>query len=169
MVIVPMGTLMKKLKKTGLSSLKLVRKRRPATSRPPTPKVDRLSNAPILSGSVQGKKASEPEEILARVLNRFGKRYSFRWTIPVIPETYGLRGEKEVDFVISDGQLKPVQVADMEFVHRGPEQQQKDRDSDLVVNRYFASYGGVPVVWVDAVELVSEPVAEFTAKRLGLV
>jgi len=114
----------------GLSSLKLTPKRRQGTGRPPTPKVDKVSGAPIYTGYVQGKKASTPEEMLARILDKYNKEYAFRYKIPAVVGVYGLRGEKEVDFVISDGVIKPVQIGDMTFVHQSPKQKEEDAESD---------------------------------------
>ncbi len=156
-------------RKKGLSSLKIRPPKRIALTRPSAPRPDKVEDAPVVGGMIQGKKASAPEVVLSRILDRYKKQYAFRWTIPVVPETYGLRGEREVDFVISDGTLKPVQVADFEFIHRSPEQQQKDSESDIVVNRFFKEFGGVPVVWIDAVNLIDNSMADNTAKRLGLV
>lgn len=157
------------MRKTGLSGLKIKPPKRTGLTRPSAPRPDRVEDAPVVGGVIQGKKASAPEVVLSRILDRYKKSYSFRWTIPVVPETYGLRGEKEVDFVISDGTLKPIQVADMEYIHRSPQQQEKDRESDAVVNKFFASYGGVDVIWIDAVNLIDDSMADNTAKRLGLV
>jgi len=38
-----------------------------------------------------------------------------------------------------------------------------------VVNKYFKDYGGVPVVWIDAINLSTEAGADYEARKLGLV
>jgi hypothetical protein len=155
--------------KGGLSSLKIKVPRQRGTSRPSTPRVERMSDAPILGGTIQGKKSSAPEMVLARILDRYEKKYAFRYIIPVVQGSYGLRGEHEIDFLISDGQLKPVQVDDTTFVHHSPEQIESDHESDRVVNNFFSEYGGLPVVRIDANKLINESMGDFTAKQLGLV
>lgn len=157
------------VKKKGLADLKLKPPRRQGTSRPPTPKVDKVSGKPVFTGFVQGLKASTPEEMMARTLDKYQKEYAFRYRIPAVSGTYGLRGEKEVDFVISDGVIKPVQIADMTFIHHSPQQIAEDEASDVVVNAFFKDYGGVPVVWIDALDLATEDGADFKVKQLGLV
>jgi len=160
------------MKKGGLATLKLSKPRRPGTSKPPRPKAGKLidpNKAEGLPGTIQGKRASAPEVILAQVLDKYQKKYAFRFEIPAISGVYGLRGQKEVDFVISDTVLKPVQVDDTTFVHRSPEAKEEDAESDRVVNDFFKDRGGVPVTRIDALFLINIAMADFKARELGLV
>lgn len=158
---------MKKVK--GLASLKIKIPHKDATTRPTAPRPEVIKPAQIVGGMLMGKKASAPEIVLATVLNKYFKQYAFRYVVPEVPGHFGLSGDKEVDFLISDGVIKPVQVADFTFIHKSPEQKAKDDESDIRVNSYFSQYGALPVVWIDAVDLTTPEVADFTCRRIGLI
>jgi hypothetical protein len=155
--------------KGGLSTLKVIAMHGGAITRPTFSIPDRMKEGEPVGGMLQGKKASAPEMVLSRILDKYKKQYAFRYVIPEIPGQYGLAGEKEVDFVISDGVLKPVQVDDTEFVHKTPEQLKKDEESNDRVNDYFHGYGGVPVIRINTNKLVNEEMADLTARELWLV
>jgi hypothetical protein len=159
------------LRNGGLSKFKLKKVRKPATQRPPTPEADKVITPPIVGGFINGWKASAPEVALATVLDKHSKQYMFRYQIPAVAGVYGLRGQHEVDFVVFDGILKPVQVDDETFVHKSPEQKAKDAESDIEVNKYFheTNPSSAPVVRIDAIYLVTKETANNKAMELGLV
>lgn len=68
-----------------------------------------------LSGSVQGKPASAPEERLAKQLDKAGKQYVFRYTLGA---PRGLPGWKELDFLVSNSGLLYAIEVDTAFTHR---------------------------------------------------
>lgn len=157
---------MKKVK--GLSSLK-IKLPRVSSVKPTNPVADKLKEGEIVGGTLQGKKARADEMVLSKVLDKYKVNYMFRWIVPEVPGHFGLMGDVEVDFLISDGVLKPVQVADFQFVHSTPAQKERDKLNDDKVNKYFHPYGALPVTWVDALDLQNVEMAEFKVRQLGLV
>lgn len=71
-----------------------------------------------LSGEVQGKPASEPEEWLALALEEEGKQYIFRYVFGAPKYTPGW---KELDFIILSDLVYLIEV-DTPFTHRGKSQ-----------------------------------------------
>ena len=145
--------------------------RKPATQRPPTPRAEKVVTPPIIGGYINGWKASAPEVALATVLDKNNKQYMFRYQIPAVVGVYGLRGQHEIDFIVFDGIMKPVQVDDETFVHKSPEQKAKDAESDIEVNQFFqeTNPSSAPVVRIDAAFLVTTETATNKAMELGLV
>jgi hypothetical protein len=68
-----------------------------------------------LSGSVQGKTASAPEERLAKALDKHGIYYDFRFNFGA-PKP--LPGWKELDFLVQTGGLMYAIEVDTAFTHR---------------------------------------------------
>jgi hypothetical protein len=159
------------LKKGGLSTFKLKKVRKPAATKLPTPLAEAVKVAPIVGGVIAGWKASAPEVALATVLQEHGKSFMFRYQIPAVAGVYGLRGQHEIDFIIFDGVMKPIQVDDETFVHKSPEQKAKDAESDIEVNQYFKENypSASPVVRIDAATLVTLNSATYKAMELGLI
>lgn len=82
---------------------------------PHKPRADTGNEPEGLSGTVQDKKASQPEERLANALDKQRTEYEFRHTIGA---PRGLPGWKEVDFVVAAfGQVYAIEV-DTAFTHR---------------------------------------------------
>jgi hypothetical protein len=157
------------LRNGGLSTLRITKPRRSAISRPTAPKIQRLTEAEVVGGTIQGKKASAPEMVAATILEKYDKKYAFRYQIPVVEGIYGLRGQKEVDFMVFDGDLQPIQVDDTTFIHHTPQQIADDNESDIMVNKFSKEYGGRMVIRIDANKLINVSMADSTMKQLGII
>lgn len=95
--------------------IRIPRKPHPILPAPHRPRADTGNEAEALSGSVQGVKASAPEERLAKALDGQRTSYQFRYTVGA---PRGLPGWKEVDFIIAAfSQYFAVEV-DTAFTHR---------------------------------------------------
>ena len=155
--------------KPALSELKIGKSRRYVTSKPTEERAKKVVAETPTTGQVQGSRASVAEEYLARALEKHNKSFLFRYKIAAVQGVYGLKGEREVDFLISDGVYKPVQVMDTEFIHHTAQQKQRDYEASIVIDIYFKRYGARPVIWIDTHKLLNEKMAEFEAMKLGLV
>lgn len=78
-----------------------------------------------LTGSVQDKEASAPEEQLARALDRAGLQYVFRY---VFGAPKYAPGWKELDFIVVDELVYLIEV-DTPFTHRGKAQKDMLHDA----------------------------------------
>lgn len=146
-----------------------IRRLRPAAAVPPSPFKPHAAadNAEVLTGTVQGMKASAPEERLARALNKTKKvnGYQFRYTVGA---PRGLPGWKECDFVVSSfGQTYLIEV-DSKFSHR--KKKEADRLHDAILLNEFnkqgtSTYPRVIHLDMDA-DLIDQKTADTTAKRL---
>ncbi len=91
------------------------RKAKPKLPSPLKPDISREDTNEMLTGMVNGMKASAPEERLARELDKSGTGYEFRYTIGA---PRGLPGWKEVDFLVyGKVQVYAIEV-DTAFTHR---------------------------------------------------
>jgi hypothetical protein len=83
----------------------------------PLPSLPTLSNPEEegLTGAVQGKQASAPEERFARALDKLNITYLFRYTVGA---PRGLPGWKELDFLIQNGSIIYAYEVDTAFTHR---------------------------------------------------
>lgn len=105
---------------------------------PSFPDAQGQTDAENLTGMVQGKQASAPEERLAQALDRGGFEYQFRM---VIGAPKGLPGWKELDFLIStDGMLQAVEV-DTAFTHRNKHTADILHDALVLNDKELNSYG----------------------------
>jgi hypothetical protein len=116
---------------------------------------------------VQGVKASQPEERLARALDKVGtiEGYEFRRTIGA---PRGLPGWKELDFLIAArGQMFAVEV-DTAFTHRDKGRKDVLHDAIVLSELERDGFEVYPqVIHLDGEsELVDQKWAEATAKRL---
>lgn len=85
----------------------------------------------ILTGEVQGKKATDIEERLSRALEVKGIAYQFQTSYIA---KMSLPGEVRLDFLVfQEGLYYPIQV-DGEFSHKSATQKARDRDRDAVLN-----------------------------------
>ena len=114
-------------------------------SAPSMPAGPHVETSEVFTGQVLGKKASKPEELFARRLLHYKIDFWFRFIIPVHGfQIQGMRGEVEVDFVCSNGVMKPIQL-DGEYAHKGAAMWKEDIDKDEIVNKYFREMGAAPV------------------------
>lgn len=91
-----------------------------------------------LSGEVQGKKASAPEERMAKAFDKAGIQYIFRY---VVGAPKGLPGWKELDFVVSaNGVMNAIEV-DTAFTHRNKQNSDVLHDAIILNDRYLRQMG----------------------------
>lgn len=108
-------------------------------------RVKDLARSENLIGEVQGKKASEQEELFARALDNAGKKYIFQYEIlgPV-----GIPGqEHEIDFIVE--QKYPVEVDGL-WVHKTAQQKLKDKLRDQILDNHLNQYGFMPIKRIPA-------------------
>ena len=117
----------------------------------------------FLSGQIDGRKASEPEERLANASRRYAS-FSFEFAVN------GFRGQpgyKEIDFLFQrSGAILAVEVDEMSFIHRG-ELQGQDPD-DLIRLEGLRKLGiNVPeIIHIDAAKLATREDADRVAREL---
>lgn len=97
--------------------IRLPRKPRTILPSPHKPRADTGEDPEVLGGTVQGKKASAPEERWSKTLDDLPSvdGYDFRYTIGA---PRGLPGWKELDFLISSRGLMYAVEVDSNFTHR---------------------------------------------------
>lgn len=96
--------------------VRLPRKSQPVIPSPQMPRLDTGDEAEVLGGTVQGKKASAPEERLFRALEEVGiTGATFRYTVGA---PRGLPGWKELDALIPARGLVYAVEVDTAFTHR---------------------------------------------------
>lgn len=90
-------------------------KKTPLIGLPSLPTSNAEQDEEVLTGTVQGVKASAPEERMAKALDKAQIQYIFRYTIGA---PRGLPGWKELDFlVLTKGVTYAIEV-DTAFTHR---------------------------------------------------
>lgn len=141
-----------------------------ALLRPSSPRIPRIEDNPFYTGTVQGRKASKAEENLAKILDDNKVNYLFRFEIPIwAAQAMGSAGTIEVDFIITDGQLRPIGVEDMEFIHANYKQRQRDAENDGKIDRFLRSYGAAPIIHISAMELDILEVASLAVRKYGII
>jgi hypothetical protein len=154
-----------------LPKVKVSRAKRPYTPILPSPHKPRFDtgNEPeLFVGEVQGKKASQPEERLAKALNKSKsvQGYEFRRTMGA---PHGLPGWFELDFTVNKGGITYAIEVDTEFTHRS----KSGRGDVLHDAKVLKSLKGQGMqVWPTVIhlmgedDLVDDASAERTVKRL---
>jgi len=134
---------------------------------PIKPRADTGDEAEILGGMVQNKKASAPEERLAKALGKLPtvEGFEFRYTVGA---PRGMPGWKELDYLVSSrGQVYAIEV-DTEFTHRN--KGRADVLHDAIVLRDLEQQGMqvYPTVihLMGEDDLVDQKWADTTAKRI---
>lgn len=92
-----------------------------------------------MSGEVQGKEASEPEEQLSRALERAGMSYVFRY---VFGAPKYAPGWKEIDFIVMSDLVYLIEV-DTPFTHRGKAQKDILHDALALNDRNIKRLGSI--------------------------
>lgn len=130
-------------------------RRTKVNARPTMPINEVKPDKEVLSGTVRGKKASAPEERLARSLDKFGVGFMFRYVIgqPLA------RGSTEVDFVLMTPVVQTVQVYG-EYAHKSSEQLEEDRQKEDKIDAYFSRYGAASVVGIRDYELDNQEMTD---------
>ena len=137
-------------------------KMRPRPPRVPLNRMAGHSDEEVLSGYVKGKEASDIEERFAKALDDAEKDYGFQVEFMT---PFSIPGqEKEVDFVIYDGQPQPVEI-DGTYAHKSGEQKANDIARDAILNEQLGQQGYLPIIRIpgyaletpeDATKLVEE-------------
>lgn len=141
---------------------------RQSAFRPSLPSRPSLSPPEIerLTGQVRGMEASEPEERLARALDRARIPYLFRY---VVGAPKGLPGWKEVDFLaVRSGIVYPIEV-DTAFTHRGKKNKDFLHDAIILNDREIQTLGTVWPAVIHAygeTDLADDRSADNFVKRL---
>lgn len=131
---------------------------------PIQPSISGEDNEEILSGEVNGRRASKAEERLAIVLTRKGISFYFRYTLGA---PRGLSGWFEVDFVIQTQSMIYAVEVDSAFTHAT--KKEKDRLHDARVLKALEKKGNVfpIVIHIDGeVDLIDDKTTEATVRRL---
>lgn len=137
--------------------------------------ISRTGSGENLIGTVQGQKASDLEERMARALDKLQVAYEFRARISssaageqrLTSVKANIAGELEIDHLIENGgQVIPVLV-DGEISHFMTQHQkvQDDLNTDLI-NEYGTANGWNPAVHVPYTELQSQEEADRVARRI---
>ena len=124
--------------------------------RPPRMPLNRLagvSNDERLTGYVLGKEASDLEERFARALRNTRKDFDFQQEFMTPHSIPGQ--EKEVDFVVYDGQPQPIEI-DGTYAHKSGEQRANDVVRDAILNEELSKYGYLPIIRIPGTELETQ-------------
>lgn len=126
-----------------------------------------------LTGQVQGMKAAEGEERLARTLEKaiakgIIREHRFRWTTL----KRGTVGYKELDELVikTSGEVVAISVKGQSFVHRGTAAAEQDKLNELIIMVQLRKYGYRvnEIVTVADTELNTQEDADKVARKLGL-
>lgn len=126
-----------------------------------------------LTGQVQGLKAAQGEERLARTLDKgvqkgIVKEHRFRWTTL----KRGTVGYKELDELVfkTNGDILAISVKGTEFVHKNAGDKEQDRINELIIiaklREYGFNVGGVTSVPAD--KLKTQEDADKVGRTLGV-
>ena len=128
--------------------------------RPPKVPLNRLaghSDEEVLSGYVKGREASDIEERFAKALDDADKDYDFQVEFMT---PFSIPGqEKEVDFVIYDGQPQPVEI-DGVYAHKSGEQKANDVARDAILNEQLGQQGYLPIIRIPGYVLETPEAAD---------
>lgn len=126
-----------------------------------------------LTGQVQGMRAAEGEERLARTLDKaiakgIVSEHRFRWTTL----RRGTVGYKELDELVikANGEVVAISVKGQSFVHRGTAAAEQDKLNELLIMVQLRKYGYRvnEIVTVADTELETQDDADKVARKLGL-
>lgn len=125
-----------------------------------------------LTGEVQGQKAAEGEERLARTIEKgvtkgLVREHYFRWTTL----KRGVVGYKELDeLVMTINGPVAISVKGKSFVHRGESAKAQDRINELIIMQQLRNLGiNVPEIKsVPAEKLVTQELADKVGRELGV-
>jgi len=124
--------------------------------RPPKMPLNRMAGASddeLLSGYVKGKEASDLEERFANAL--YSKSIDFDFQRDFMTPHSIPGQEKEVDFVVYDGQPQPVEI-DGTYAHKSGEQKANDVTRDAILNETLGGYGFLPIIRIPGSELETQ-------------
>ena len=80
--------------------------------------------------------------------------------------THSIPGqEKEVDFVVYDGQPQPIEI-DGTYAHKSGEQKANDSVRDAILNETLSGYGFLPIIRIPGTELETQAVTLAIVERI---
>jgi len=114
----------------------------------------------VLTGYVQGQKASDIEERFAKALGKAIKNgsimsYEFQ---PSYIANRNVQGEIRLDFLVHVPPAQPIQI-DGTFAHKAAEQKSKDKVKDAILNKHLEGTGTLPVIRIPGNELDTDEMA----------
>jgi very-short-patch-repair endonuclease len=112
-----------------------------------------VSNDERLTGYVKGKEASDLEERFARALHNKRKDFDFQQEFLTAHSIPGQ--EKEVDFVVHNGQPQPIEI-DGTYAHKSGEQRANDQVRDAILNEHLGQRGYLPIIRIPGTELETQ-------------
>lgn len=119
---------------------------------PPKPyeekRLNRISpelDAEILTGQVQGKKASDIEERFAKSL--YKRKMGFEFQVSFFAGL-NMPGEVRLDILIVDTFIQPINL-DGSFAHKTAAQKEKDIFNDARLDSHLAGTGALPTIRID--------------------
>lgn len=132
----------------------------------PTGKQNILRNDDeVLSGFIDGMKASDIEERFARALSKDKRILGRQFRYPVISPR-NMLGQLEVDFLINaTSGIYPVQV-DGEYAHKNISKRQDDYRKDVLVNNFLKKYNAFPVIRIPGRELITQQLADLKLREI---
>lgn len=119
----------------------------------------------LLSGYIQGAKASDIEERFARALSTSKRVDGFKFRFPVISPR-NMPGQLEIDFVVQSAGLIYCFQVDGEIAHKGIGKQQDDRRKDVLVNSFMKQYNAFPVKRIPWYRLSTQEQANLLIREL---
>ena len=133
--------------------------------------VTRVTVPEVLTGYVQGKKASDIEERMGKAFGKLGAGYEFRARLsPLLNGSRvlsqmirNLPGELEIDFLVMHGVVRPIQVNGEIGHFMAPWQAQVDIDKNAMIDQFGAMLGWMPVVGIPFVDILTQEMADRVA------
>lgn len=124
------------------------------------------TNEEVLSGYVQGAKASDIEERFARALSVDKRVDAYQFRFPVVSPR-NMLGQLEIDFVVqSAGYIYSFQV-DGQYAHKGIGKQQDDLRKDVISNAYMKKkYNSFPIKRIPWYQLSTQEQANKLIREL---
>jgi hypothetical protein len=139
---------------------------------PPTgATISRVTAPEILTGYVQGKKASDIEERMGKAFDKLGAGYGFRERLsPLLSGSRrlskvirNLPGELEIDFLVQFGVVRPIQVNGEIGHFMAPWQAIVDLDKNGMIDQFGAQLGWQPVVGIPFTDILTQDMADRVA------
>jgi hypothetical protein len=116
-----------------------------------------------LTGLIENWKASDIEERFYRALRKSPNVISNEFRTAEVAGR-NLPGEVEVDFMVFDGQYRPIQI-DGEYAHMSAQQREGDRMKDAILNNYTQGWAA-PVVRIPGYQLQTQADADRIVKEM---
>jgi very-short-patch-repair endonuclease len=134
----------------------------------------RVGNQEVLNGVVQGMKASDLEERVAKALDKLEAEYEFRARITsaalgeqeLTRQFENVRGEVEIDFLVDRGQVTPVFVDGQISHHFTPYQAEQDKAKTDITNEFGTRFGWREAVRIPFWTLIDQEMTDRTVRNL---